>query len=152
MTPFHYFYQLVRVLAICFLFGQNTAFAKGLSKLLINGHSIRTEIVSGVAEQKLGLGNRESLQEGRGMLFIYSSPGEKIFWMKRMKFAIDIIWIYKGKIVHIEKQIPPPSIMSSDSALKTYGHGIIADMVLEVTAGYSDKVKMNPGTAILIQP
>lgn len=104
-------------------------------------HRIKIEIETALSkeQQSLGLGNRDFLLEGKGMLFIYLNAAERIFWMKRMRFPLDIIWIANKKIVFIEKNIPPPLPFQKDSDLPTYGKGIVADMVLEVPAGFSDK-------------
>ncbi len=139
------------LLGLLFLY-ISSSYAASSAIIIVANNPILTEVISSSAEQNLGLGNRDSLAEGRGMLFVYKTPGEKIFWMKRMRFAIDIIWVYQGNIVHIEKNVPPPHLLTSDSQLKTYGHGVTADMVLEVTAGYSDKLTLKTGDPVSIIP
>lgn len=109
---------------------------------------IRVEVVTTLQEQVLGLGNRDSLAEGTGMLFRYSAPGERIFWMKRMRFPIDIIWIRKEQIIFIEHHVPPPSPLTSDTSLKRYGKGILADAVLELPAGYATRHDIIPGQPV----
>lgn len=106
---------------------------------------VRVEIVTSSREQTMGLGNRDSLPDGNGMLFPYRSPGERVFWMKRMRFPIDILWIRNGQIVHIEHQVPPPTPMTTDRYLKRYGMGVSADMVLELPAGYCRRHAIIPG-------
>lgn len=101
--------------------------------------TLHVEVVTLRKDMELGLGNRKGLQQGKGMLFLYARPGQRIFWMKGMRFALDIIWIRNNRIVHIKKNIPPPSLMIADRHLARYGKGIYADMVLEVPAGYSEK-------------
>ena len=127
------------------------SFALGFAAISIKGNAIRAEIASSRAEQMLGLGNRDALGEGSGMLFFYETAGEKIIWMKRMRFAIDIIWILRGTVVHIEKNVPPPSPMMSSSRLQTYGHGIVADMVLEVAKGFADRTGLALGDPVRFQ-
>jgi len=109
---------------------------------------IQVEVVSSEKEKAKGLGNRFSLPEGMGMLFVYDTADERTFWMKSMKFPIDIIWIEKGVIVHIEKRVPPPRTGTIDRSLSIYGRGIKADMVLEVPAGYTTKKSMTLGSTI----
>lgn len=109
---------------------------------------VRAEVVSSAREQMLGLGNRESLPEGSGMLFVYDRPGERIFWMKGMRFPIDILWIRDGRITHIEAELPPPSPMTGDRSLKRYGRGVSADMVLELPAGTVAKYGITPGQTV----
>ena len=119
--------------------------------LLINETSkIFVEIVTSREEQRKGLGYRNQLEDGKRMLFVYSNSSERIFWMKGMRFPIDIIWIVSGKIIQIKENIPPPSLLISDKNLETFGHGIYADMVLEVPSGYSKKNRFKKGDKIRI--
>jgi uncharacterized membrane protein (UPF0127 family) len=37
------------------------------------------------------------------MTFPYKDSGQKIFWMKDMKFDIDIVWILDEKVVGISQ-------------------------------------------------
>jgi uncharacterized membrane protein (UPF0127 family) len=37
------------------------------------------------------------------MTFPYKDSGQKIFWMKDMKFDIDIVWIYDKKVVGVSQ-------------------------------------------------
>jgi uncharacterized membrane protein (UPF0127 family) len=86
------------------------------------------------------------------MLFVYSAPGNRIFWMKGMSIPIDILWARNGQIVFIEHQVPPPSPMAGDRSLKRYGKGIQADMVLELPAGYAVNHTISPGQSIRLIP
>ncbi len=113
---------------------------------------VRVEIVTTSREQTLGLGERVQLPEGNGMLFVYDTPGERIFWMKRMRIPIDILWIRQGQIVFIEHRVAPPSPITNDRFLKRYGSGILADMVLELPSGYSDRHSILPGQPIRLTP
>lgn len=109
---------------------------------------VRVEVMSTSREQTMGLGGRAALPEGTGMLFVYPGPGERIFWMKRMLIPIDILWIRKNQVVHIEQQVQPPLPLTSDRFLKRYGAGFEADLVLELPAGYSRKHSITPGQSI----
>ena len=39
------------------------------------------------------------------MLFRFSQAEKYSFWMKDMRFPLDIIWIKNREVVHIEKNI-----------------------------------------------
>lgn len=111
--------------------------------LVVNKHQIKAEIVNTQASRTLGLSGRASLQKDSGLLFIFNEPGFYSFWMKDMKFSIDMIWIDQfGKIVHIEKDISP----------KTFPKGFVsvepAQAVLEVPAGFSDENNVKTGDTI----
>ena len=124
------------------------ALARDLGPVLLTPQA---EIVTTVEEQRKGLGGRTDLSMQQGMLFPYDTVEEKIFWMKGMRIPIDIIWIRRGKIVHIQKNVPPPpSLMVPDRQLARYGTGIFADAVLEVAAGFCELFGVKPGH--LVQP
>ncbi|PIP28335.1 MAG: hypothetical protein COX29_01655 [Candidatus Moranbacteria bacterium CG23_combo_of_CG06-09_8_20_14_all_35_22] len=109
----------------------------------INGQKFRVELVKTVQKQSQGLGGRENLAENEGMLFDFGKYGEYAFWMKDMKFNLDIIWIADDKIVHLEKNI-------SHNYLKKINPKIMADKVLEINAVISDKYNFKIGDRVII--
>lgn len=124
--------------------------ASAWRKFQLKDATINVEIVTSPTEQRMGLGDRDGLEWNTGMLFMYRSPREVVIWMKRMRFPIDILWIRQGKIVHIEKRVPPPAAMTTDNHLKRYGIGVYADQVLELPSGFADRLRIKLGdTAIL---
>jgi uncharacterized membrane protein (UPF0127 family) len=83
------------------------------------------------------------------MLFVFENkdviPG---FWMKDMKFSIDIIWINDGKIAQITKELPTPEPGTPDRNLPIYTPEGGIDYVLEVPAGFSDKNDILVGSVV----
>jgi hypothetical protein len=67
------------------------------------------------------------------MLFPYEQPGFLPFWMKDMRFAIDIIWIRDGRIVDVAHSVP----FDPEGPGPTVRPRELADSVLEVPAGYA---------------
>ena len=110
---------------------------------------MQLEIVRSAAEQSLGLGERDSLGWGHGMLFPYPAPRFTSFWMKGMRFAIDIVWIREFRIIAIAHRVPPPE--SPEATPVSVSAPELIDMVLEVPAGYAqaqgwsrgDRVKLS---------
>ncbi len=82
------------------------------------------------ALRERGLGYRETLPSGRGMLFLFPDrpPDRYVFWMKGMRFPLDIVWIRDGQVVFIERNIPA----DSEDIFRPLAE---ADSVLEVNAG-----------------
>src|SRR4030042_5013241 len=68
---------------------------------------VKAEVVRSPGKLYLGLGHRRELPEGRGMLFIMPRMEVQNFCMRGMQFPIDIIWITKGKVVGMEKNVSP---------------------------------------------
>ena len=101
----------------------------------IRGTVVALDVARTPAEQSLGLGNRDSLAWDHGMLFLYQPPGFPTFWMKRMRFDIDIVWIREGRIVGISSFVPYPREDPDNPA--TVPAPELVDTVLEVPAGYA---------------
>lgn len=110
---------------------------KKTSLVIINSRQYNAEVASTVEEQSLGLSNRDSLPENSAMLFPFSPPQTVAFWMKDMRFALDIVWIANGKVVGIEKNTPPPSAQTAPHDLPNYRPPQPVDYVLELNAGQS---------------
>lgn len=115
-------------------------------KVLLDGRvSVSVELALTVEEQAKGLGGRKGLREGAGMLFLFKGREPRSFWMKGMHFPIDILWIVDGRVVAIERRVPPPK---PGWPLETYVHE--ADMVLEVPAGFSERHGIQVGSTVKV--
>lgn len=78
------------------------------SRIQIASSTIEVEVADTSEEREKGLGGREGLFPNHGMLFIFDEDGRHGFWMKDMRFALDIIWIsHDGVVVHIEEDVGP---------------------------------------------
>ena len=113
------------------------------SKVKINGKTFDVELPKNPDAFAKGLGGRPCITDSEGMLFRFTKPGQYSFWMKDMKFPIDIIWIgadYKVAAVEIDEK---PS---------TYPDKFVnqkpAQYVLEVKANTSRQLKIGIGTLV----
>ncbi|MCH2186476.1 DUF192 domain-containing protein [Myxococcota bacterium] len=113
----------------------------------IGGTRIPVELAITKEEQRLGLGERDTLKWGHGMLFIHEEPDFRQYWMKGMRFDIDIIWIRDGRISSIAHRVPHvpgengPRVRSSE----------LVDQVLEVPAGYAQTQGWRRGQRVQIE-
>ncbi len=90
-----------------------------------------------------GLSGRTSLPRGRGMLFIHDKPGLYAYWMKEMKFSIDILWIGSdGQVIDIAENVVP------ESYPQTFAPSRPARYVLEVPAGFSREAGLLRGMSV----
>jgi len=120
-------------------------------QITINGIDIQVEIADTNLLRQKGLSNRDSLEEGKGMLFIFETQNIRpTFWMKDMQFAIDIIWINDNQISQIMKNVRPDLPGASDSNRAIYKPNDEIDLVLEVPANYSDKVGIKEGDLVAL--
>ncbi|MBI2639643.1 MAG: DUF192 domain-containing protein [Candidatus Sungbacteria bacterium] len=132
LALFFYFFVLE------FLPGSNLQ-ETGIIEISIREALLRVGVASTPILRARGLSGRDSLARDAGMLFTFDKPGFYSFWMKDMRFPIDIIWLRDKKIVYIAKNVSPPGTGVPDSKLKVYSPPVEADMVLEVNAGIADR-------------
>lgn len=80
-----------------------------------------------------GLSGRSLLAKDAGMLFIFERPGHHVFWMKDMKFNIDIVWIADDQVVGVTRGYAsnPTELLTPPAAVR---------YVLEVAADSNIKV------------
>lgn len=101
--------------------------------LKVNRASVVVEVADTVASQVQGLSGRSSLAPDRGMLFVYPDQQVRNFWMKDMRFPIDVVWIADSKVVGVEESVPH---QSDDGEVVRFTPDAPADMALEVNAGW----------------
>jgi uncharacterized membrane protein (UPF0127 family) len=120
--------------------------------LVLAGKTLQVEIAQTESEREQGLSDRSSLCENCGMLFILGSPGFHGFWMKRMHFDIDMIWINGNKIVDITHSAKKPEASEFDSPKIIYTSRVPADKILEVNAGWCERHGVKIGDEIDTSP
>lgn len=112
----------------------------------IDNHEFQLLIAKKGEDMQIGLSKYNKLDDGKAMVFIFEKPGFYRFWMKDMKFPIDIIFIKDNKIVTIYKNVPIPK--DSISTLSIYSPSEPIDKVLETNSGISDKFGFKIGDKI----
>lgn len=96
----------------------------------IDGKLLNVEVVNTPASITQGLSGREKL-ETDGMLFVFAQPQILTFWMKDMKFPIDIIWLKNDLILGKERNVQPPAVDTPDEQLERFIAPQPANLVLE---------------------
>lgn len=115
-----------------------------VAKALIN-----VEIADTPDKRNLGLGGRDLLASDSGMLFLFDSPSQRVFWMKGMRIPLDFIWISGTKVVDLLPNVPPPAVNQDDNSLPRYSSTVPADKVLEVNSGYIQSKGIKIGDQVL---
>nr|KKS46934.1 MAG: hypothetical protein UV11_C0022G0010 [Candidatus Giovannonibacteria bacterium GW2011_GWF2_42_19] len=111
----------------------------------IGDSKISVEVVKDNESIRKGLSGRLSMEEDRGMLFVFSIPGIYRFWMPDMHFPIDIIWIADGKIIGAEKNVSPEFNPASP---RFYTPTKPIQYVLETNAGFVEAGKIKSGDEV----
>lgn len=127
---------------------EQTVSKKGKVQLSVKTLNLDVTVAQSSSLRQKGLSKREFLPLTEGMLFVFEKTGRYSFWMKDMKFAIDIIWIDEAnKIVQITKNVPPEP-RKKDSQLTVYKPDSEILYVLEINAGLSDFNNLEVGDTV----
>jgi len=114
------------------LIGEIPEGAHAQSIVRIGDSVVIVEVARNYEARAGGLSGRGSLPENTGMLFVFEEPGNYSFWMKDMKFPIDIIWLDKNKkVVYITENAKPISYPERFQTPEP------AQYVLEVNGGWA---------------
>lgn len=117
--------------------GQKDSGSSGIEEVSAKTLNVRAKVARSASARKKGLSDRDSLALDEGMLFVFDSAGEFGIWMKKMKFAIDIIWISEEKKIVDIVENAPPEPGKKDKELSIYRPKKGALYILEVNAGLS---------------
>ena len=116
-----------------------------------NGTKLTIEVADTQESRELGLSGRAEIASGKGMLFVFDHPGKYGFWMKDMKFSIDMVWINQdGVVVHVERNASPSSYFDHTPAL-VFVNDVAAKYVLEIEEGKADAYGLFLGTKVIIE-
>lgn len=111
----------------------------------INGNSFELLFAKTEGDRQVGLSKYDKLDSGKGMLFLFEKPGYYRFWMKDMKFPIDIIFIKDDKILKI---VDSAKVIKENTPLTIYFTDKPIDKVLEINAGLSKKYNFKIGEKV----
>ncbi len=121
-------------------FDQKLADKKGV---VIGDTSLVVEVVSDKEGQEKGLSNREVLEEGTGMFFIFNEKDFHSIWMKDMKISLDVLWFNEfGEIIFFVEN------MSPDTYPTIYTPPQKAKYIIEAPAGFIKKEEIKLGDTI----
>ena len=118
------------------------------AELCVNAARIRVVVADTQEERAAGLSGYAGLPEDAGMLFVFAEPTQPSFWMKGMRFSIDIIWISYVTVVQIDASAPPPSQDTPDDQLPRYRPTQPITHVLELPAGAAERYGITVGSRI----
>ncbi len=99
--------------------------------------NLEVEVASNKAQRSLGLMNRASMPESRGMLFVYPAPAYFCMWMKNTKIPLSVAFIdAQGQVINIEDMAPQTETNHCTQRNATYAleanrgwfakHGVVA--------------------------
>ena len=119
---------------------------KNDAQVLVNNAKFNVSLAKTDTEKQIGLSNTKTLAQNKGMLFVFDKPAYYAFWMKEMKFPIDIIFIRGDKVTTVFSNVLPPS--STNGHLPLYQPRDASEKVLEVNAGMAEKYNIHEGSTV----
>lgn len=110
--------------------------------LSIGTVAVRSEVASNAATREAGLMHREKLEDGQGMLFVFSAPQPMSFWMQNTKLPLSIAYINAAGIIREIHDMKPFDTTPVQSVFPDILYA------LEVPQGWFQRNKILPGDRI----
>ena len=139
---------LIIIAFLITLTGCNWKNMENTQKVTLNNKKYTLEIAQTEAEKRKGLGGRETLNAGSGMIFLYDQADYHQFWMKDTLVPLQILFVNKCEVVDIqemavEKDPANPQTIYKSKAKADKAIELNANSVPENTMGQSIKELCN---------
>jgi len=122
--------------------GPETGVIFGEREIRVGEKTVTVEVAITPAQLEQGLKYRPSLPEDRGMLFLFSRPGRRSFWMKDTLIPLSIAFIDgEGRIVGILDMEP-------DDGAESHRPGRSFLYALEMNRGWFEKNNIRVGDLV----
>ena len=119
--------------------------------ITVGSSQFKVEIAQTEQARQTGLSEKENLPEDTGMLFIFEKvDGQPTFWMKGMKFPVDMIWINDNTVAEITPNVPVVPASLPDDRIPRYASRSKVNYVLEVAGGVATKRGIKAGNTVIL--
>lgn len=116
----------------------------------LGGRRFNVEIADDDKERARGLMFRDSMDDGRGMLFIHDEQQRLAYWMKNTRIALDILYFdSERRLVSQQRDVPPCSLGNRCPPYPSHAPAIY---VLELNAGQAAKLGLKDGAVLTLGP
>lgn len=140
------------VVGVVLVLGLTAFFAKNVSApapsqnyvvAALAGHPFKLDVADTPESRNQGLSGRANLSDNEGMLFKLESPAIACFWMKDMRFNLDLLWFdSEKKLIYEQKNLSP------DSYPKQFCPLTPASYIVEIKPGV---VQLKVGDPLVLQ-
>lgn len=109
----------------------------------IAGRNVKVSIADTPKSRERGLSGQAGLGRDEGMLFVFPEDGRHSFWMKDMRFPIDIVWLSAdGRVITIAPDVSP------DTYPRSFVPAAPARYVVELPAGFAETYNLKVGDIV----
>jgi uncharacterized membrane protein (UPF0127 family) len=116
----------------------------------IDGHVFMLEVANDGNTRSQGLSRRQLFAETAGMLFVFPTESFHKFWMKEVRFSLDLLYIAAdGTIVDIQTMDREPGVLDAD--LTIYESPVRVPLALEITGGKAAELGLEVGMSVLFE-
>ena len=115
------------------------------TEISVGGNPITVEIASTAEERAVGLMNRSSMPDDRGMLFVFETEHQASFWMKNTLIPLSIAFIAADGTIRQIEDMEPESLDSVTSRRNIL-------YALEVNQGWFEARNIRTGDFVIIPP
>ena len=104
---------------------------------------VKVEIARNDPERARGLMYRQTLEPGRGMIFLFDHPQKLTFWMKNTYIPLDMIFLGADQhVVYVEENAEPLTLTARGT------EDADSQFVLEVPGGWARAHGVERGVAV----
>lgn len=115
--------------------------------------TVQAELALTQEQRSQGLSGRPSLPREGGMLFVFPQEGQPGFWMRGMRFPLDLVWISRdGRVVDLTEDANPVDPALPDDQVPRYRPDQPVLSVLEVNAGVIREAGIQVGDTVTFEP
>ena len=119
------------------------------SAVMIGDAVFPAELAVTSPERTKGLSDRDGLEPGTGMLFIFEDREASSFWMRKMRFPLDFVWISEDcRVVDITSNVPFSKPDTPTSSLPSYRPSTAAAYNFEINAGEASEFGIRVDDAV----
>lgn len=116
----------------------------------LKGQRYVVEVADNHEERARGLMFRDTLEQGRGMLFVHDAEQPLAYWMKNTRIPLDILYFDEDlKLVSVSRGVPPCSL---GDRCPNYPSRAPALYVLELNAGVAAEIGVAKGDELKLGP
>lgn len=122
---------------------QSRALCARGTHLLYLSDPIVVSVLRTQEEHRRGLSGRNELPPDEGVIFDFGMDGAQHFWMKDMRFSLDMIFLDGDwSVIKIFTNVPP------DSYPETFDSPDETRYALEATSGFVERQQLTVGTSL----